>query len=167
MTAIVFQQFIEEFDCSIRSGVRNVVLLLDNAPSHIASAELTSVKVVMLPPNTKSHIQPMDAGINFKVHYKRNLVKQYISQVDDKEFFDRLDLKPAIDVKDSWNTATPNTIINWFRHVKIIPTLHRPEAEVTEEHLQADFDTMNLQLLLFAAEFLDVDATEETEGDRR
>ena len=60
MTAIVFQQFLEEFDRLMCSRGRHVVLLLDNAPSHRIPAELTNVKVVMLPPNTTSHIQPMD-----------------------------------------------------------------------------------------------------------
>uniref|UniRef100_A0AAV1T625 DDE-1 domain-containing protein n=1 Tax=Peronospora matthiolae TaxID=2874970 RepID=A0AAV1T625_9STRA len=47
---------------------------MDNAPSHIvADLELTNITVQVLPPNTTSKIQPMDAGIiaAFKRHYRR------------------------------------------------------------------------------------------------
>ena len=62
MTAIVLQQFLEEFDHLMGSEDRHVVLLLDNAPSHIASAELTSCDVATNHHNT-SHVQSMDEGI--------------------------------------------------------------------------------------------------------
>ena len=124
----------------------------------------------MLPANTLSHLQQMDAGIikNVKVHHKgSNLAKHNVLEIDEKGSFDRLDLKQAIYfVKDSWNAVISNTITNCFCHVKIIPTVNNAHlVEVTEEqHLQADIDRMNLQSPLSAAEFLDVDATEETES---
>ena len=171
MTAIVFQQFLEGFDRLMRNKNRNVVLLLDNAPSHKVSVELTNVKVVMLPLNTTSHIQPMDAGIinNFKVHYKRNLVKHYVRQIDEKGSFECADLKQAIYfVKDAWNTVTSDTITNCFQHVRIIPTCSGSTSPVTvtldEEHLQAEIDRMNLDSPLSAAELLDIDTTEDTEA---
>ena len=82
MTTIVFQQFLKGFDRLMFNNNRNVALLLDNAPSHKISAELTNVKAIMLTPNTTSHIQAMDTGIinNFKVNYKRNLVKHYVCE---------------------------------------------------------------------------------------
>uniref|UniRef100_A0AAV1TAA9 DDE-1 domain-containing protein n=1 Tax=Peronospora matthiolae TaxID=2874970 RepID=A0AAV1TAA9_9STRA len=37
---------------------------MDNAPSHIvADLELINITVQVLPPNTTSKVQPMDAGI--------------------------------------------------------------------------------------------------------
>ena len=112
----------------------------------------------------------MDAGIikNVKVHHKGiNLAKHNILEIDEKGSFDCLNLKQAIYfVKDSWNAVISNTITNCFCHVKIIPTVNSAHlVEVTvEQHLQADIDRMNLQSPLSAAEFLDVDATEETES---
>jgi hypothetical protein len=171
MTAIIFQQFLEGFDRLMRNKNRHVVLLLDNAPSHKVSIELTNVKVLMLPPNTTSHIQPMDAGIinNFKVHYKRSLVKHYVREIDEKGSFERVDLKQAIYfVKDSWNNVRADTIANCFHHVKIIPTSddRTPQAEVSFDasHLQADIDRLNLDSPLSAAEFLSVDMLEDTEA---
>ena len=60
---------------------RKVLLLLDNAPSHIVpGTDLSNVVVHFLPPNTTSHIQPMDAGIinAFKAHYSRRQVNHLI-----------------------------------------------------------------------------------------
>ena len=44
---------------------RNVVLFLDNATSHQESIEnnLVNIKLVFLPKNTTSMLQPLDAGI--------------------------------------------------------------------------------------------------------
>ena len=123
----------------------------------------------MLPMNTSSHIQPMDAGTinNFKVHYiKRNLVKHYVRQIDEKGSFERADLKQAIYfVKDAWDTVTSDTITNCFRHVRIILTWSgsTPPVRVTldEEHLQAGIDRMNLDSPLSAVA---IDTTEDTEA---
>jgi hypothetical protein len=50
---------------------RNILLLVDNAPTHnlMDNLELTNVKIHYLPPNTTAHLQPCDAGIihSFKV----------------------------------------------------------------------------------------------------
>jgi len=58
-----------------RHGGEEVLLLMDNAPSHKLEegVVLQCTKIAFLPPNTTTHLQPMDAGIiaNFKHHYKK------------------------------------------------------------------------------------------------
>ena len=63
---------------------RNVLLLLDNAPSHMITSGLTNVKVHFLPPNTTSHLQPLDAGIIqcFKANYRRFHLQHIIDLID-------------------------------------------------------------------------------------
>ena len=72
MTSAIFQDWLLDLDKLYRMQQRKVLLLLDNAPTHIVgSLELTSLKIIFLPPNTTSKIQPLDAGIiaAFKKRY--------------------------------------------------------------------------------------------------
>ena len=77
MNTITFTEFIKEFDATMmrRHGGEEVLLLMDNAPSHKLEegVVLQCTKIAFLPPNTTTHLQPMDAGIiaNFKHHYKK------------------------------------------------------------------------------------------------
>ena len=69
------------------SREKRKILLLDNVSSH--SQELKerfrNIKVVFLPKNSTSRLQPLDAGIikNFKVHYCKLLVRHTLAQIDD------------------------------------------------------------------------------------
>uniref|UniRef100_A0AAV1TDU0 HTH CENPB-type domain-containing protein n=1 Tax=Peronospora matthiolae TaxID=2874970 RepID=A0AAV1TDU0_9STRA len=74
MTGILFQEWLGDVDKSMKQKDRKILLLMDNAPSHIvADLEITNITVQVLPPNTTSKVQPMDAGIiaAFKRHYRR------------------------------------------------------------------------------------------------
>ena len=44
---------------------RNIILLIDNAPTHILyeTTHVTNITIEFLPPNTTSHLQPCDQGI--------------------------------------------------------------------------------------------------------
>ena len=80
MTAAIFTEWMKGLEWKMAAKQRHILLLLDNAPSHIYRIDLTYVQIEMLPPNTTSHIQPMDAGIikNFKLCYKTKLIQQYV-----------------------------------------------------------------------------------------
>ena len=68
---------------------RKVLLFLDNAPSYPETLQgnLKNIKLVFLPKNTTSQLQPCDAGIirNFKVMYRKQLLKHLISRIDDEK----------------------------------------------------------------------------------
>ena len=65
---------------------RNVVRFLDYVSSHPPelSKKFSHIKVIFLPKNTTSHVQPLDAGIikNFKVQYRELLVAHTLAQID-------------------------------------------------------------------------------------
>jgi DDE superfamily endonuclease len=76
MLGSLFEEWLKDFDheVGIKHGGQQVLLLVDNCPSHkIDGLSLRHVDVHFLPPNTTSRIQPMDAGIimSFKRHYRR------------------------------------------------------------------------------------------------
>ena len=133
MTAAIFVDWLKRLERQMAVKKRYILLLLDNVPSHIHNLQLTYVRIEMLPPNTTAHIQPMDAGIikNFKLHYKKKLLQQYVRQVDEQGTFDRINLKQAIYfVKDAWATVAEQTIANCFSHVRILPE-NNPDAIIS------------------------------------
>jgi hypothetical protein len=71
MQSSIFNSFLKSFNNMMRRENRHVILLLDNFSSHtVADYEgLSNVRVHFLPPNTTSHLQPLDSGIiySFKV----------------------------------------------------------------------------------------------------
>ena len=63
MTRPIFQNWCIKIDDKMRRKNIKICLLLDRCPAHPPEMNLTNVKIVYLPANTTSIIQPMDAGI--------------------------------------------------------------------------------------------------------
>ena len=63
------------------------LLFLDNTLSHPKTLQgnLKNIKLLFLPKNITSQLEPCDAGIirNFKVKYCKHLLKDVISRIDD------------------------------------------------------------------------------------
>ena len=92
--------------------------------------ELTNITMYFLPPNTTSHIQPMDAGFikNVKYFYRTEIIKRKINSIDCGVEFD-INLLQAIIMPDkAWAKVTSNTVRNCFHHVGF--TLRTLDTEV-------------------------------------
>ena len=87
MTTEIMIQVLTALDGKLNVKNRKALLFLDNAPSHPETLQgnLQNIKLVFLPKNTTSQVQPCDAGIirNFKVKYRKQLLKIVISRIDD------------------------------------------------------------------------------------
>ena len=100
MTTEIMIQVLTALDHKLDVKNRKVLLLLDNAPSHPETLQknLKNIKLVFLPKNTSSQLQPCDAGIigHFKVKYRKQLLKHVISRIKDRkkasEIIQRVDL---------------------------------------------------------------------------
>ena len=79
----LFAAWMRRVDNRMRRQNRHILLFLDNCGSH-PHMELENVKVVFLPPNTTSKLQPMDAGIiqKLKMVYRKKLLRHIIFFVD-------------------------------------------------------------------------------------
>ncbi|OAD79390.1 Homeodomain-like DNA binding domain-containing transcription factor, partial [Phycomyces blakesleeanus NRRL 1555(-)] len=77
MTQSIFHVFLCCFDRSMKVQNCKVLLILNNFYGHIVDYAPTNVELLFLPPNTTSHLQPLDDGIiqAFKAYFKR---KQYV-----------------------------------------------------------------------------------------
>ena len=82
MTSDIWREWLKKLDGQMRAKKRQIVMLCDNCAAHSNDVKLTNVKLVFMPPNTMSLIQPMDQGIitNFRQHY-RSLVLRHLMGV--------------------------------------------------------------------------------------
>jgi len=71
-TLKMLKNWLTSIDCQMRNQNQQILLLCNNCAAHTASVRLTNIKVVILPSNITSFIQPMDQGIiaNLKKHYR-------------------------------------------------------------------------------------------------
>ena len=130
MVNSILQDFIKSLNRRMVRENRKILLLMDNAPSHIIPDNMTNVRCEFLPPTTTSHLQPMDAGIinAFKAHYRRYLVRFHIDAIDAGRVT-KVEVSDAIRwTKLSWDEVTSSTIVNCWRHTGILPV----EGESTD-----------------------------------
>ncbi|XP_017794487.1 PREDICTED: jerky protein homolog-like [Habropoda laboriosa] len=124
-------------ECQLREHrVRKVLLLVDNFRGHMIPEELREdnhFKLMFLPPNTTSIIQPMDQGIIAKCKklFRYQLLRrilQYSSSI--KEFYPNYDIKDCIDfIANSWNNITPDNVrYSWRKLFRRTYSLENPEA---------------------------------------
>ena len=80
MNTRLFEWWLQRFNRKMRRQGRKVLLFVDNVPSHPAT-ELRNVKLVFLPANTTSKLQPMDQGIiqTMKLKYRKRQLQHVIS----------------------------------------------------------------------------------------
>lgn len=125
MQVDVFQDFLKKFDRLMGTmGKNKVLLLLDNAPTHlVGGVELQNVRIEFLPANTTSHLQPLDAGIisAFKRRYKALLLRDLVSKMDVDEHGVMIRAPNPTMVKviqlicSAWDYVTPATVENCWR----------------------------------------------------
>ena len=63
MTLPLFNIFLEKLNSRMVSENRKIILLLDNATSHVSLKKFENIVIYRIPPNMTAHIQPMDNGI--------------------------------------------------------------------------------------------------------
>jgi 4-diphosphocytidyl-2C-methyl-D-erythritol kinase len=111
MTSDIFQQYVSKWNNELRRKNKKILLLVDNCLTNITN--LTNIKLMFLPPNATSVLQPMDMG--FKVYFRRFLVLQLIDRRE-RGLHDIVSLLDSISLmKDAWDTFTPATVIDCFR----------------------------------------------------
>ncbi|KAI0992467.1 hypothetical protein K3495_g15718, partial [Podosphaera aphanis] len=177
MTRELFQEWLLKFNEKIKKEQRHVLLLLDNAPSHISNGiEIANVKIQFLPPNTTSRIQLMDAGIisAFKRHYRNLHLQGALDKVDqglDNFYkFDQLTaMKWSLVV---WKEISTQTISSCFTHTGLseesIPSHTSHTLEADEQSIELRLHEVSNRLAvrnaISIANFLNPIEVEEDQG---
>jgi hypothetical protein len=154
MTSQLFQEWLQRFDSRMRHDQRQVLLLLDNAPTHmVKNLALSNVQVTFLPPNTTSRIQPMDAGIiaAFKKRYRSFHLSHAIDRdAAGEKLIYKVDILKAMKwAKAAWNAITPETIANCWRHTGLLATnvpasACVPTDDFLDEYLSESIKQLNI-----------------------
>ena len=78
MTGEILDSVLTRLNHRLSSCSRSIILLMDNAGCHPhdLKEKYSNIRIVFLPPNMTSQIQPLDLGIirNFKIHYRKLLL---------------------------------------------------------------------------------------------
>jgi hypothetical protein len=127
MTGVFFKEYLQRLSRHVGLN-RKILLLIDNAPSHIyQDTGIFNIEVICLPPNTTSKLQPMDAGIiaAFKCHYRKKQLVHVLDCIEAGK--SRNDVyKVSILEAMEWSTAawgelTQSTIKNCWKHTGLLP----------------------------------------------
>lgn len=89
MTSEIFEQTIRKWDKELLRKQKKILLVVDNCPAHPTLENLKSIKLVFLPPNCTSVLQPMDQGIirSLKCYYRKFLLEKIIMIMDENKTY--------------------------------------------------------------------------------
>lgn len=124
MTAEIFTRYLTRINNDFKRNNRNILMLLDNCGAH-PNLEFSNIKLLFLPPNTTSLIQPLDQGIiqNFKTNYRKLLVCNLVNTVDfnvnNKTIMNFSLLDAIFLANDAWIKISKESIVKTFIHSKL------------------------------------------------
>ena len=102
---------------------------MDNAGCHPSDLKekYSNIKIIYLPPNTTSMLQPLDLGIikNFKVYYRKLLMRYILAKIETcssaSEVLQSVNVLHAIRwVAEAWKNVSETTIKKCFRKAGIL-----------------------------------------------
>jgi hypothetical protein len=137
-----FEEILKNIDRKMRKEKRKIIMFVDNCGPHLTDEKYENIKLILLPPNTTSILQPLDQGIihSFKSYYRKNLISHMISLIEKRNeineevgesiLWKKNDefnlLQSMILMKSALEHVTSTTITNCFRKAHfdfpIIPT---------------------------------------------
>ena len=142
---------------------RKVILFLDNPIWHPESMvdSLSQIKIIFLPKNTTSRLQPPDAGINqnFKVKYRKRLVKYVLNENSSKmRIIKDVNILMAIQwAQEAWKEATGTAIEICFEKCGVVKS-NDDLMKVEEDDLEFEALVRELSPDMSATDYVYFDA---------
>lgn len=111
MTTIIMEQWLIQFNNRMVAQNRHILLFLDNATSH-PHLELSNIKIVFLPAQTTSVLQPMDQGIIYttKVYYRKRVLARVCSLMDGVNNVSELNKSVSVLDAIQWLASSVNSV---------------------------------------------------------
>lgn len=121
MTSSIFEEEIRNWDKELMGKRKKILLLIDNCPAHPSLSNLKNIKLVFLPPNCTSVLQPLDQGIirSFKCHYRKFVLRKVINNIEANRNCS-ISLLDAVEfMEQAWRKVNKQTVVNCFHHAKL------------------------------------------------
>lgn len=184
MNFSIFSKILTKINLKIFEATpnRQIILLIDGAGAHIGIEKLSfsNMKVRLLPPNTTSHLQPLDAGIirATKARYRSQLLQHILYKYDVCQKYENPTvLDAALFLVNAWKQVTTQTIKNCWKHTDIlapsqnielaqeldVKSLTNVEAQLYDD-ISEQLQKLSLEPLT-ADEYIEVDSNEPTEEE--
>ena len=159
MAGEILEKNLTPFNHYLLRANRSIILLMDNAVCHLhhLKEKFSNIKIVFLPANTTSTLQPLDLGIiqNFKCHYRKFLLWYVVAQIDHcvtaSDVVGSVNLLKAIRwVAQAWDMVQSITVSRCFRKAGIltasmaVPSRADDEENDPFNEVDADTDILNL-----------------------
>ena len=123
MTSEIIAFVLTKINQKMAASKGNILLFMYNVPCHPENfvVSYSNIKVVFLPKNTTSRLQPLD------VKYQKRLLKFVISWIDNRkasEIIQEVDVLKAISwIKAAWKEVSNQTVTNCFLSVVFVRRL--------------------------------------------
>ena len=117
MNSELFEEWVREQDEKLENEGRKKALIIDNCPAHPVIANLKSITLYFLPPNTTSALQPMDQGViwSLKSKYRTCLIQKVLAAINQGKQIPVISILEAMKVLAlSWSKVSKETITNCF-----------------------------------------------------
>ena len=132
MTGDILDAVLTKWNRRLSSRGRSIALLMDNAGCHPEELKdkYSNIKIIFLPPNTTSKLQPLHLGIiqNFEVHYRKLLLSYVLSKIDEttltaSQIAKTVNVLKALRwVSEAWDCVKTETVVKCFKRAGVIST---------------------------------------------
>ena len=151
MTSVIFKKWLVKWDNQLTN---NIVLLVDNCTAHAVNVTLNHIKLIFLPANTTSLLQPLDQGIirSLKAHYRREMRANVLEQIEDVKKVSANNLAKKTNLLEalhllafSWKHVLEEIIQNCFKNggfscTTTTTTIEDIVAKKPSDMTQTDFE---------------------------
>ena len=138
MTAGIFTSWLKKLNNRMRVQQRNILFLLANCSAH-PHIELSNIKLVFLPPNTTSKLQPLDSGIiaQVKALYRKRMLRHILVEMDEvstaSQLAKSITLLDAVRwLGNAWHAVKPSTCVKCFARCGLVDAASTSPSEEEE-----------------------------------
>ena len=139
MTLAIFGVWLKTWNEKLARHHHHILLLVDNAPSHMVDAQYSNIKIVFLPANMTAELQPLDQGIIrvLKLSYCKAITENVLPHIDADKPDNLQDIMSSLDFVvaceffvPAWNHMSEALIVKCFHKVGFIVSVPNcPEPE--------------------------------------